>query len=168
VYLSVANLAGVSLAHMHNVAGFPDQWLGRSFSYSETKSIVEMHNPDAKSKLVYLTSDSDTILEHLDDSKIYVIGGIVDRNRLKRAAINKAEEFGLQTAKLPITDYFKLVTTKVLTCNHVFDILLKYREMGNDWKKAMLNVLPPRKDLEILENKEEVKEEKSSEGKTET
>ena len=165
VYLSVANLAGTTLDHMKNVAGFPDQWKSRAFSYSETKSVVELHDPDAKSKLVYLTSDSDTVLEHLDDSKIYIIGGIVDRNRLKRAAISRAETFGLPTAKLPITDYFKLVTTKVLTCNHVFEILIKYRELGNDWKKAMLDVLPVRKDIKMLEEQCE-KSKESEDGKS--
>jgi tRNA (guanine9-N1)-methyltransferase len=101
---------------------------------------------------VYLTSDSEHTLQRLEDDKIYVIGGIVDRNRLKRAAISKAESAGIATAKLPITDYLQLVTTKVLTCNHVFEILLKYRENGNDWKKAMLDVLPNRKDVKAKDD----------------
>jgi len=152
VFLSVSNLSGTTLEYMNKVSGFPEQWTSRAFSYSESESVVEMHNPDAKSKLVYLTSDSENVLDHLDDSKIYIIGGIVDRNRLKRATISKADTWGLTTAKLPITDYFKFVTTKVLTCNHVFEILLKYRELGNDWKKAMLDVLPLRKDIKVLED----------------
>lgn len=150
--LSASSLSGATFGHLSKVAGFPDQWATRAFKCSE-KSILEMH-PD-KSKLVYLTSDSDNILDHLDDSKIYVIGGIVDRNRLKRAAISKADSLGLATAKLPITDYLSLVTTKVLTCNHVFEILLKYRELGNDWKKAMLAVLPTRKDIKTLPDKKD-------------
>lgn len=144
VYYSVAGLNGTVLENMQKVKGFPDQWLTRAFDYSEEDSLLEMH-PD-KSKLVYLTSDSENTLEHLEDDKIYVIGGIVDRNRLKRAAINRAESLGISTAKLPIADHLQLVTTKVLTCNHVFEILLKYRQNGNDWKKAMLDVLPNRKD----------------------
>jgi tRNA (guanine9-N1)-methyltransferase len=87
----------------------------------------------------------------LEDDKVYIIGGIVDRNRLKRAAISRAEELGIATAKLPITDYLSMATTKVLTCNHVFEILLKYRERGNDWKKAFLDVLPVRKDAKEKE-----------------
>jgi Trm5-related predicted tRNA methylase len=34
------------------------------------------------SNVVYLTSDSATTLQVLEDDKINVIGGIVDRNRL--------------------------------------------------------------------------------------
>jgi tRNA (guanine9-N1)-methyltransferase len=142
VYFSVAGLAGHPLELLKKVEGFPEQWSKRAFDCSE-KSLMEMH-PD-KSKLVYLTSDSENTVQHLEDDKMYVIGGIVDRNRLKCAAIGQAESMGIATAKLPITDYLDLVTTKVLTCNHVFEILLKYRQNGNDWKKAMLDVLPNRK-----------------------
>jgi len=145
--LSVSSLSGDTLGHLNKVCGFPEQWATRAFLCS-SKSILDMH-PD-KSKLVYLTSDSDNTLNHLDNGKIYIIGGIVDRNRLKRAAISNAESIGLATAKLPISDYFNLVTTKVLTCNHVFEILLKYRECGNDWKKTMLAVLPARKGVETV------------------
>lgn len=150
VYLSVANLGGtVVFESMKKVQGFPEQWSTRAFAYSE-EPLEEMY-PD-RSKLVYLTSDSENTLEHLEDDKTYVIGGIVDRNRLKRAAINKAEALGIKTAKLPIADHLHLVTTKVLTCNHVFEILLKYRANGNDWKKAMLDVLPNRKDAQEKED----------------
>ena len=144
ILISVASLSGQTHKNLCKVAGFPDQWLGRAFSYSE-KSLVEMH-PE-KSKLVYLTADSENTIDHLEDGKIYVIGGIVDRNRMKGATIKRAEELGIQTGKLPISSHLKLFSTKVLTCNHVLEIFLKYREHGNDWKKAMLAVLPKRKDI---------------------
>ena len=102
-------------------------------------------------KIVYLTSDSPTTLEHLEDGTVYVIGGIVDRNRLKRFAIDRAEtELHSETAKLPLQEYLSannisMATTKVLTVNHVFDILLKYRQHGNDWNQAFRDVLPSRK-----------------------
>lgn len=149
VYLSVSGLTGTTREFLEKVEGFPDQWSKRAFDCSN-KSLLDLH-PD-KSKLVYLTSDSEHTLQRLEDDKIYVIGGIVDRNRLKRAAISKADSAGIATAKLPITDYLQLVTTKVLTCNHVFEILLKYRENGNDWKNAMLDVLPNRKDVKAKDD----------------
>lgn len=74
----------------------------------------------------------------------------MDRNRLKREAITKAETLNIATAKLPISDHLKLFSTKVLTCNHVFEILLKFRESGEDWKKTLMDVLPQRKDIKEL------------------
>lgn len=123
---------------------------------NENASASASTNTDAKenndlSDIVYLTSDAEYTLEHLDDDKVYVIGGIVDRNRLKGTTMKKAQSLGIQTAKLPIEEYLKLVATKVLTVNHVFEILLKYRTHGNDWKKAMLDVLPARKDITELD-----------------
>lgn len=146
-YLSIANLAGQTYDNLTKVAGFPDLW--RNFNCSE-KTILEMHTD--KSKLVYLTADSDNMIENLDDNKTYIIGGIVDRNRLKGVTIAKAKELGIQTAKLPISQHLKLFATKVLTCNHVFEILLKYREHNKDWKTAMLDVLPKRKDAETIQS----------------
>lgn len=144
VYLSVTSLApGPTRAILEKVDGFPEGWVGRGFEL-HTESMEEVHD---KSKLVYLTSDSPNVLDDMDNDKIYVIGGIVDRNRLKRATIDRANVLGIATAKLPIQKHLELFTTKVLTCNHVFDIMLKYRECGKDWKKAMLQVLPERKDV---------------------
>lgn len=146
VYLSISSLAGETYDNLKRVEGFPDNWRARAFDWSE-KSLTQMHT---KNDLVYLTSDSTNTLTELDNSKVYVIGGIVDRNRLKGATINKANELGVETARLPIDEHLKLCATKVLTCNHVFEILLKFKE-HNDWKKALLDVLPARKDVSTKE-----------------
>ncbi len=146
VYLSISSLTGETYDNLNRVEGFPDNWRSRAFDCSE-ESLTQMHN---KNDLVYLTSDSKNTLSELDNSKVYVIGGIVDRNRLKGATINKANVLGVQTARLPIDEYLKLCATKVLTCNHVFEILLKFKE-HNDWKKALLDVLPARKDVSTKE-----------------
>lgn len=143
VYLSASSLSGETYENLTRVEGFPDNWKNRAFDCSK-KSLTEMHSP--KEQIVYLTSDSDNVLTECDDSKVYVIGGIVDRNRLKGATINQAKELGVETARLPIDEHLKLCATKVLTCNHVFEILLKFKEY-KDWKKALLDVLPARKDI---------------------
>lgn len=133
-----------TLGGLKKEAGF-EEWSNRLFVCTEQP--LEDYYANQKSQLVYLTSDSTNVLKTLDDTKIYVIGGIVDRNRLKRLAIDRAETLGIETAKLPLDDHLaKMTTTPVLTCNHVFDILIKTREYGNDWAKALREVLPTRKE----------------------
>jgi tRNA (guanine9-N1)-methyltransferase len=57
-----------------------------------------------KEALVYLTADSETLIEDLDPSKVYIIGGIVDHNRHKLLTFNKAEKEGLKHGRLPIRE----------------------------------------------------------------
>jgi tRNA (guanine9-N1)-methyltransferase len=146
---------GMTRKLLEKEAGF-SMWHQRSFACTNM-SLEEYYGDEDQqpeqqfSKIVYLTSDSTTTLRRLHDEKIYVIGGIVDRNRLKRRAIDRAEKLGVATAKLPLDDYLsKMPYTKVLTCNHVFDILLQYRTKGNDWSKALQQVLPSRKHAEVI------------------
>ena len=45
-----------------------------------------------KEKLVYLTADSENIIDDLDPDAVYIIGGIVDRNRHTNLTFNKAQK----------------------------------------------------------------------------
>lgn len=99
---------------------------------------------DRKENLVYLTADAETVLDDLDMSKIYIIGGLVDRNRWKGITLKKSAEQGIQSAKLPIGNYLKMSSSQVLTVNQVFEIMLKFVET-RDWKTAFFHVIPQRK-----------------------
>ncbi|KAL6069774.1 tRNA methyltransferase 10 [Balamuthia mandrillaris] len=125
----------------------------------EDKHYMEVFN---KEELVYLTSDSPDCITTLDPTKVYIIGGIVDHNRLKNITYTKAQEEGIATARLPIDEYLKLSTRKVLTVNHVFEILLSY--LGeNDWEKAFLSNLPKRKGAQSKKGDKEENEEEEEE-----
>ncbi|WVO13388.1 hypothetical protein L204_101003 [Cryptococcus depauperatus] len=96
-------------------------------------------------KLVYLSADADEELNTLSKDEVYIIGGIVDRNRYKRLCQEKADTLGVRTARLPIGSYLaNLPTRKVLTVNQVFDILVQYLSL-NDWQAAFEAVIPIRK-----------------------
>lgn len=81
--------------------------------------------------MIYLTADSETLVDDLDPSKVYLIGGIVDHNRHKLLTFTKAQKEGLKTGRLPIRESgVTLTTSAVLTVNHVFDIIARYHSAG--------------------------------------
>ncbi|CAN6253458.1 unnamed protein product [Urochloa humidicola] len=101
-------------------------------------------------------ADAETVLDDLDMSKIYIIGGLVDRNRWKGITQKKAAEQGIQSAKLPIGNYLKMSSSQVLTVNQVFEIMLKFVET-RDWKTAFFHVIPQRKRGEAEAGDDEAK-----------
>ncbi|KHN40786.1 RNA (guanine-9-)-methyltransferase domain-containing protein 2 [Glycine soja] len=123
---------------LKRIPGF-DKWIIEK----ENRSYIEALS-DRKEDLVYLTADSETVLEELDLNKVYVIGGLVDRNRWKGITLKKAEEQGIPTAKLPIGNFMKMSSSQVLTVNQVVEILLKYLET-RDWRTSFFAVIPQRK-----------------------
>jgi len=97
-----------------------------------------------KEKIVYLSSESENAVTKLEDDKVYVIGGLVDHNHHKGLSHTKAKELGITTARLPIEEYLAMKSRKVLTVNHVYEILAAVSE-GKSWKDAFLGVIPERK-----------------------
>lgn len=92
---------------LQRLPGF-DKWIIEK----ESRSYIEALQ-DQKENLVYLTADSETVLDQLDPKKMYIVGGLVDRNRWKGITMKKAEEQGIQTAKLPIGNYLKMSSSQV-------------------------------------------------------
>jgi tRNA (guanine9-N1)-methyltransferase len=111
-------------------------------TYLESPALIK----DAKTKeqIVYLTADSEHELADFKDDEVYVIGGIVDRNRYKNLTLNKANEQGIRHARLPIRDHLKMSGTHVLTVNQTLDIIHAQLEL-RDWDKAMDRAVPMRK-----------------------
>ena len=115
-----------------------EDWMGVISTEKDYTDVIK------DKKFVYLTSDATDTLRSLDPSCAYIIGGIVDRNRLKGATLRKAQLQNIQTAKLPLREYCTLTSSPVLTVNHVFEILLRFAE-SNSWVDAFEAVLPGRK-----------------------
>ena len=58
------------------------------------KDFTEMEEFDS-SKIIYLTPDAEEYLEAVEEDKIYIIGGLVDRQVIKNETLNKATIKGL-------------------------------------------------------------------------
>ena len=115
-HLWLTGVQGEMSTQLDKLPGF-EKW----FIEKESGCYIEAM-ADRKENLVYLTADSETILEDLDPKDIYIIGGLVDRNRFKGITMNKAQEQGIKTAKLPIGEYMKMSSSQV--CTH-FNCLIK-------------------------------------------
>ena len=107
--------------------------------------ILPIDSPEELSKYVYLTADTDEVINDLEPDHTYIIGGIVDKNRHKLLCVNKAKELGLRVGKLPIDKYIEMNGRQVLATSHVYELCCKWFETGKDWGKAFNEVLPPRK-----------------------
>ncbi|BEJ18066.1 hypothetical protein CspHIS471_0703430 [Cutaneotrichosporon sp. HIS471] len=119
-----------------------------------SEDLSDPHLPfPASRQLVYLSADAEEELSTLSEGEVYIIGGIVDRNRHKNLCQGKAEGLGIRTARLPIGSFIEnLPTRKVLTVNQVYEILLNYLAL-KDWKAAFEAVIPQRKFFQSKDQK---------------
>ncbi|CAH0701852.1 unnamed protein product [Spodoptera exigua] len=104
-----------------------------------------------KDKIVYLTSESDNVIEEFEENTAYIIGGLVDHNKHKGLCHKIAVEQGIRHAQLPLDKYINMKTRKVLTIDHVFEIVLRVCE-GVPWQDALLKVLPLRKGAHVCDS----------------
>jgi len=104
------------------------------------------------SQIIYLSPDSPNILEKIDETKVYIIGGLADHNHLTGLSNKRASEREIQTAKLPLTTYLQDFPNKSLNVNHVFEIIMDVANHG-DWKKALEVHVPQRKGFKKLKQK---------------
>jgi len=117
--------------------------------------------PD-KECLLYLTPDSPNVLQEIDPTKVYVIGGLVDRVVLKNKSFSRASTHGVATARLPLKEFFskqgpkgeKHMSNMALAVDRVIEILMKKYEVG-DWDEALSAVFPGAVAEEIREKEKE-------------
>ena len=102
------------------------------------------NKPAKEGEIIYLTSESPDTLEELKPNSVYIIGGLVDKNRHKGICYKRAMDKGLKTAKLPIKDYLAMASRSVLATNHVVEIMSNWLETL-DWGQAFMAAMPKRK-----------------------
>ncbi|XP_044588331.1 tRNA methyltransferase 10 homolog A isoform X1 [Cotesia glomerata] len=149
VQFSLTNFNNKSKEQMEKHNGY-EHWDVKFFSESYCKVY------DSK-KIIYLTSESENIIDKLDHDSVYVIGGLVDHNGHKGLCHKLAVQAGVQHARLPLDKFLNMKTRKVLAVNHVFEIMLQITE-GKTWQDAFLQVLPLRKNAKPVtqDDKDEI------------
>jgi tRNA (guanine9-N1)-methyltransferase len=113
------------------------------------QSFLEIFDRD---KIVYLTSESEEVLDKLETGYCYVIGGIVDHNFHKGLTFDMAKKENIKTAKLPLQEHIEMASRWVLTINQCFEILLGVAE-GKTWKEIIIETIPQRKMPKLKESK---------------
>ncbi|XP_011304967.1 tRNA methyltransferase 10 homolog A [Fopius arisanus] len=147
VQFSVTGFSGKSKQEMEKHNGY--QHWDVNF---QSQSYLEVY--DSK-KIIYLTSESDNVIDTLQEDFVYVIGGLVDHNQQKGLCHELAQKANVAHARLPLDKFLKMKSRKVLTIDHVFEILLRVTE-GITWQDAFLQVLPLRKNAEPMSSPENV------------
>ncbi|ALC42742.1 CG14618 [Drosophila busckii] len=127
--------------NIHDCFKKNDGWENWHVDYHFDSTHLELFD---KQKLVYLTCESDIVLQQLSPGYTYVIGGLVDHNHFKGLCHQRATEAGIQTARLPLSEHVDMKTRSVLSTFHVFELLTRVAA-GQDWTQAILGTIPPRK-----------------------
>lgn len=139
---------------------FANTWLGVELSEESVNKIIcdKYLDKNTNYNITYLTADSENVLNYcenddindknkqgFDNKEIFIIGGIIDRNKYKNISKVKAENSNIKTARLPIKESgIMLNSHQVLTINHVIECIVKYNETS-DWYNTFNLILPKRK-----------------------
>lgn len=138
--LHIAGLSGRSLEQFEQWQGTGNWDVVRHDGQHYAQTFASYDKQD----IVYLTSESEHVLERVQPGRVYVIGGLVDHNHHKGLCHRLAVAQGVAHARLPIDEHVDMKTRKVLTVNQVVELLLKQTEL-DDWSQALLQVIPKRK-----------------------
>lgn len=102
------------------------------------QDITEVIEPQ---RLVYLSPNSEHVLEEYNPLDCYVIGCIVDRGPKPPLSLTKATRLNIRTARLPIDKYITFCSPKTLTLDQVTRILLLGRT-STDWQRDIVKLIP--------------------------
>ena len=138
-------------------------WIGTTFTETRPSDYFDC------SRLTYLSADSPNVLSSQLPSRnqVFVIGGLVDHNRVRHASLDRATSYNISTAKFPLSEALGFGVNSLLTVNQVFEMLVKMQWTQNDdigaWRDVFMSVLPRRKIVNKETSSNAQKEEKDEE-----
>ncbi|KAK8792169.1 hypothetical protein WA171_002424 [Blastocystis sp. BT1] len=125
--LCLSSVNGIIKEKLEKIQGFSNWYVDPFESDFMTKNNDDSSYSYPKDHIIYLSADAEEVLTELDSSYLYIIGGIVDRNRYKNLTFDKAKRLGIRTAKLMFgyrfkfrlpLDQIKFSGSRVLTVNN--------------------------------------------------
>ena len=122
-----------------------ERWgVSKLISSRTPDKLEEIKDLDYKNT-IYLSPDAEEVLQDFDiETTHFIIGGIVDRSVNKNLSFEKANKVGIRSFKLPITEVLDKSTKVVLNINTVFEMLLRYKNNGQDWVDSITSSMPKR------------------------
>lgn len=110
---------------------------------------IHRHNSSAfnvfkKSDIILLSPDAESAIQDLDMSKVYVVGGIVDRTVRSNITLDSAIENGVTALRLPMKEFFPQAQSHVINIDQVISLFCHYQET-KDWKLSMELTIPARR-----------------------
>ncbi|PFH34395.1 tRNA (guanine-N1)-methyltransferase [Besnoitia besnoiti] len=97
----------------------------------------------SQEEVIVLSPDAEEELLSVEDDKVYIIGGLVDRTISRSETYRQAEAHRYETRKLPFNTFLPDQQRLVLNINTVVEILLHFRQ-HQDWTAALLAAVPQR------------------------
>ena len=99
IRLCLSSVNDIIKEKLEKISGF-SSWLAETSESDFMKMNEEKEGFQyPKDRIIYLSADAEETMTDLDPSCLYVIGGIVDRNRYKNLTLDKANRLGIRSAK---------------------------------------------------------------------
>ena len=124
-----------------------DKWYCPRFSEAEVQDGESSLRKEWLNDAVYLSPDGDNLLESVDVTKTYIIGGIVDRTPSSKISYTRAKALGIPSFRLPINEHIQC-TKKLLTMVAVIEILRDVA-LGGAWIDAFQTHISARNILRL-------------------
>lgn len=134
-YAAIRNSAhGVAL-HISSLRGEICSALGEQGAF---RWHIHRHETSAfdvfdRGNIVMLSPDADEVLQDFDPSKVYIVGGIIDRTVRSNLTLDMACEEGVSSMRLPVKEFFPQAQSHVINIDQVVSLFCYFRET-KDWQ----------------------------------